>query len=823
MFYLLDNKQKVINTIPDSEVAQATKKEELKGTTTAEITFKRNVYKKLDSNACYIAFLDENVTYSSKIQVFKILNNGLKEKSRILAINIFFDDLKHKGYVRDKRIKSLPLSTALNTVVIPCGWEYETHVSASGSANWYDKDYLECFKDILNNWNVEFDLEIEMKDNQITKKKVHLYDKIGVDTGKRVVYSHNTVDMEITETKGDIFTALSGRGKGEEKFNEEGESTGGYGRKIQFTDVEWSKSKGDPLDKPRGQNYLEDKEATKLYGFKDGTARLGIVEFSDCESPEELLKLTYQALLTSNRPRVQIKTSMQLLGNLYLGDYVNIIRKDIGISFKARAISIERNLLNGKLSDVILGDHFFTSAEKQRLELKAKFDRMQDSLANFSDKVVSELEETEKNVLGDLQDALTQMMYDDDSFNYTLAKGNKYNLPSGFYMFNSPIDKNPTKAMYIGGGKFSISNKKDSQGKWIWSTFGTGDGFVADNIVAGSLKGGRMDFNLTNGTFKIGSTLSNYPILDYDGETLRLGRNSAKEIKVERNGDVKLPKVGETDIENYAITETKISSGAITTPKIASNSIGTNELKANSVTANEIASNTITAQNIKTGAITTDFLYPGSSERIILERGYPPGANDCKSIDAGGNAIRLKINSGTYLRMDKSGSVGMYSNGRQFFVFNPYESWEVIQGNGSYAGGDGLLNAYTARILCGWLDSYGTGIRSDKNLKKDIEYLDEGKRKEVSDFIKEIDIASYKYKENNIENISIIAQDVAKNKEIAKYILTKDNKGYSVSLYPYISTIHIALQEEIKKRELLEAKAEKLESRLKKLEEALIK
>lgn len=819
MFFLMNNKQEIIDSIHDSEVVEATKKEELKGTITAEVLFKRNVYDKINDKAAYIAFKDEDVKYSEKIQVFKILNNGLRDKSRVLAIHMFFDDLKHSGYVRDRRLKDVPLSVALDAITDNTDWTYQTHTLGNGSANWYDKDYLECFKDFINNWGVECDFEIQFKNNKVVQKIIHVYKKLGSDTGRRVVYKHNTSDMEILENKSGIYTALSGRGKGEEKTDEEGESTGGYGRKIQFTDVEWSKAKGDPLDKPKGVNFLEDPEATKRYGFKDGRARLGIIEFSECEDPTELLELTYNALKLASRPQFQVKATMQVTGNLFLGDYVNVVRKDIGLTYKARVIEIQRNLLNGKLSDVVLGDHFFTSADKQRQELKAKFDSINDSLAAFASKVESDLKETERDILKELQEGLTGVMYDDDAYNYILAKDNEYRLPAGFYMFNRPIDSSPSKAMYIGGGKFAISNKKDSQGNWIWSTFGTGDGFVADNIVAGSLKGGRVDFNLTNGTFKIGSTLSNYPILDYDGETLRLGRNSAKEIKVERNGDVKLPKVGEADIENYAITETKISSGAITTPKIASNSIGTNELKANSVTANEIESNTITAQNIKTGAITTDFLYPGQNERIVLERGYPPGSNDCKSIDAGGSAIRLKVNSGTYLRMSRDGSVGMYSNGRQFFVFNPYESWEVIQGNGSYAGGDGLLNAYTARILCGWLDSYGTGIRSDKNLKKDIEYLDEGKRKEVSDFIKEIDIASYKYKENNIDNISVIAQDVAKNKEIAKYILTKDDKGYSVSLYPYISTIHIALQEEMKRNDELEKRIERLEKLIEKGEE----
>jgi hypothetical protein len=39
--------------------------------------------------------------------------------------------------------------------------------------------------------------------------------------------------------------------------------------------------------------------------------------------------------------------------------------------------------------------------------------------------------------------------------------------------------------MCIGSGGFEIANQKDGNGEWIWRTFGTANGFVADLIIAG--------------------------------------------------------------------------------------------------------------------------------------------------------------------------------------------------------------------------------------------------------------------------------------------------------------------------------------------------
>lgn len=239
------------------------------------------------------------------------------------------------------------------------------------------------------------------------------------------------------------------------------------------------------------------------------------------------------------------------------------------------------------------------------------------------------------------------------------------------------------------------------------------------------------------------------------------------------------------------------------------------------IKTNMIEAGAITADKIRSGEITTDFLYPGTSERIILERGYSPGANDCKSIDANGDAIRLKVNAGTYIAMKDSGSIGMYSGGSQFFSFNPNQGWDW----GS-AGGDGVLNLYDAHVITGWLEYYVYSVRSDRRVKDNIKYIKNNdssiNRNNIFNFVKSVDLATYQYKKIGGNNLSMIAQDVQRFRFIQDYLVVKDSEGLlSINMGNYHSMVHIALQEEIKKREALEDKVGKMEEELAEIKKLL--
>ena len=126
----------------------------------------------------------------------------------------------------------------------------------------------------------------------------------------------------------------------------------------------------------------------------------------------------------------------------------------------------------------------------------------------------------------------------------------------------------------------------------------------------------------------------------------------------------------------------------------------------------------------------------------------------------------------------------------------------------------------------GWLEYYVYTVKSDKRVKDDIKYIgiedNAVNRNNIFEFIKNVDLATYKYKKIGGNNLSMIAQDVLKFRYIKDYLIAKDSNGLlSINMGNYTSMLHVALQEEIKKREVLEDKVGKLEEELAEIKKLL--
>ncbi|MCU6218033.1 phage tail spike protein, partial [Enterobacter bugandensis] len=120
----------------------------------------------------------------------------------------------------------------------------------------------------LQTFGCEILFKCTITSNKVTDKWIEIYKQIGKVSNKRFVYGSNALEVVRQRDRSQLYTSIIGRGKGEEVGD-------GYGRRIEFTNVEWKKSKGDPLDKPIGQNWLEYPEMTTLYGIpmKNGSKR----------------------------------------------------------------------------------------------------------------------------------------------------------------------------------------------------------------------------------------------------------------------------------------------------------------------------------------------------------------------------------------------------------------------------------------------------------------------------------------------------------------------------------------------------------------------
>ena len=228
------------------------------------------------------------------------------------------------------------------------------------STNLYYITYLEALQKIVGLFNIEltFEVTIDPKSNKITRRQVNIYTEQGQRTGKRFEYGSNLLTVQQEQDSQELITALVGRGKGELVSEGHDDTPDGYGRRITFADVVWNKKDGNPVDKPAGQEYLIDPEATALYGFSDGNPRIGLTVFEDIEDPVELINATWRALQSLKRPKVSFKADVTDVGQLGLGDTVAIIRHDLKIEYFTRVYKVKHNLLNENDNQIELGDDF---------------------------------------------------------------------------------------------------------------------------------------------------------------------------------------------------------------------------------------------------------------------------------------------------------------------------------------------------------------------------------------------------------------------------------------------------------------------------------
>lgn len=519
MIYLFNFKEKLAGVIKSDDIIEAKESEELNSLVSFNGVFSLSVYNKF-KNISYVGHKD--VYNPSFFQIYRIVNiNVGLDSFEVSAIHVFFDDMKSYGYIRDKKPRDVKASAALSMVLSGSRWECGVvNDSSLKSFNIYDSSRLDAISEIIKVYGMELSFRIEIVKNKISKRYVDLVNKRGKRTGKRLFYGENALEVIKESNFSDIFTRIIPRGKGEEKFDSEtGEKTGGYGRRIQITDVVWSKSKGDPIDKPKGQEYLELKELSKIYGFSDNSPKSRVVIFDDITDPNELIKKAYEVLKVNSRPLVTFKSKVKDIGRIDLGDEVAIIRSNPDIRYKTRVYKIERDLLNDFETSVELGDVVISSYSKVIKEIK-------DGLKNLSSSFLENTEIVDKSssYIKGVQKSLQYGFLNTDGFNYELKKNNPWHLPAGFYSFDRAIDDNPTKVIAISAGTLAIANKKDNQGNFEFSTFGTGDGFSADVITTGLLKGGNVKLNLEDGTFLLGKDTDDYKLF-FDGSNLSLNAN----------------------------------------------------------------------------------------------------------------------------------------------------------------------------------------------------------------------------------------------------------------------------------------------------------
>lgn len=365
--FLLNHQQRVKKWLTDKNFIEATLTEQINAAD--ELKFSLPLKARLPASF-YFAVIPR--PRHDDYLMFKIIQEQVQnDRIQYTCVEAAYDELKSYNYIKDIRPRDRTASNMLQIALQGTRWSVgQVSDGGTSSTNFYYVNTLEAIQKIVNLFNLEavFSVSLDKHNARVVRRQVNLYSQQGEQTGKRFEYGSNLLTVEREENSENLVTALIGRGKGEEIYHDaDGNKTtapasnandapDGYGRRINFADVVWSKSAGNPVDKPAGQEYVEDPNATAVYGFDDGKPRIGLEIFEDITDPNELLQATWKALQVLKRPKVSFKASVMDVGNLGLGDTVAIIRHDIQIEYFTRVYKVTHNLLDEKQNTIELGD-----------------------------------------------------------------------------------------------------------------------------------------------------------------------------------------------------------------------------------------------------------------------------------------------------------------------------------------------------------------------------------------------------------------------------------------------------------------------------------
>lgn len=358
----LDKMQQVIKSYDSDEFTECVQTKEITANASELMNDTLSVslpFEETIKDASYIAVND---TKEQEFSLYRILT--AKDEDDLLSFeakNFAVDELDN-FIIKDIRPKNRSFSYVINQLLSDSGCDWVLGICEpikTVSSTFYYTSMREALK-ALQELGAEFTFSIEITGNKITKKIINCYNQIGKITNKRFEYGEEVLKIVHEQDRTNIVTALIGRGKGEEVGD-------GYGRRLEFSDVEWKKSNGKPLDKPKGQNWIEYPEMTEEYGIPSNgkmLPRKTVVVFDDVEDADELLQKTYEKLAYYCRPLVQFST--EILGSDSIGNTVSIHRGDRNYHYQTRVFKVVTDHVNGRVQ-ASLGDNLSGNSLNRQL------------------------------------------------------------------------------------------------------------------------------------------------------------------------------------------------------------------------------------------------------------------------------------------------------------------------------------------------------------------------------------------------------------------------------------------------------------------------
>ena len=486
--------------------------------TQASHFFNAQVTKEINKG-CQLTFevdmTDEGISDLIKEEYYIVFNdNGIFRLVTIKEIiDIHGEDFIKEVYCEDASIElydeviltepqkdiSLELEDAVNHILSGTRWAASSVDNVNRiklKDDFVGKTVLNGLSLLASAYDVEIDFNVKFVGNKIVARNIVMRRQLGRDLGKRIEYSKDLESLKRTTNTADIKTAVIPFGKKDEETGEH----------LTIRDVIWTVEKNG-LDKPAGQIYLEDKEATTTWGYlaADGNKRPRwiAIEYPDVEDANELIKYANLQLASHKTPTVTYEVEavdlFKLLDDpdysfetMEIGDTVAIIDHEFNppLTLKSRIVKIEENYSKTQTErKITLGTIIPTLVDKdiktQVSELGGAVESVSVDLSAIQNQIDSLNNKTGTGVWS-VVEQINQVLFGSASGYHYMAEGD------GIWVYDRPANERPTKAIVLKGGQLGIAKWDEQAQTWKVGTFIDGNNVNASMINTGTLHADRI-------------------------------------------------------------------------------------------------------------------------------------------------------------------------------------------------------------------------------------------------------------------------------------------------------------------------------------------
>ena len=413
MIFLFDKFKKLKGTVRNRHTISLLYERERNGlyTVSAEIplkiTDKKTVYNyhKKVKDSDFLGHYDRE----GRFQLHKIASVDIEDSSIFIkGVHLFFDEAKAGAIIQERRFRQSEIIDGARVAFDSIGWSVvDFDVSDTEDYIFYNVSPLEARAILVETFGFEFDYWLDFDGKNIRNKQISVKREMGKDSNKRYNYGHNVLNIKVEQDYSEIYTAVIGRGKGEDLGDD------AYGRRIEFTDVEW-KTPSKPMNKPKGSRVLHDENATQLFGYhEDGkvSPRTKVEIFEDIEEPAKLLRASYNWLRENSVPKAVFSLKVPDGDGLDLGDKVHVIYRDIDLVKHTRVTKVVDDLVSGN-RDVEFGDTAYFKTDRRLSGVKSELKRVGGSMSSRISRLKAEFDRRFDNEVKQWKDDFEQALID---------------------------------------------------------------------------------------------------------------------------------------------------------------------------------------------------------------------------------------------------------------------------------------------------------------------------------------------------------------------------------------------------------------------------